>query len=182
MKKYEKKIKPSKTSIITTLRIDREVMQRLRNESKSRDLSLNMLINQIFKNYVNWHAFESKISMIPLSKSVVSDIFKSLKKDEVIDIALNVAKQEIYNITLFMKSKVNEDSFMEWFESRIKNSSMYISHIVENDTHIYSVKHDICLNWSLHNKIILEEIFKEFIRKDIEIEIYEKAFVIRLEI
>lgn len=168
-----------KRSITMTLRIDKTIMSDLRNEARKRETSLNSLVNQIFKNFAEWHAFDAKIGMVPLPNVLITDIFKNLRKDEVIDLAYEVGRKEIHDIVLFMKSNVTMESFIEWIQVRMKNSSMQINHIVTQDTHIYTMKHNICLNWSLYHKIILESIFKEIIHKEVEIDISETAFTIR---
>jgi hypothetical protein len=164
-----------------TFRIEKNIMSKLRIEAKNRGISLNMLVNQIIKNFVDWYMFEPKIGMIPISKPVVIDLFKSLRKDEILSIATIVGKNAIYDIALFMKNKVDIDSFLEWFESRMKNSSMQLSHIVNGNIHTYTMKHDICLNWSLYYKTILELIFDEIFKKNVDIHISEGSFTITFE-
>lgn len=167
-----------KKTITQTLRLNKAILSNLRKESDERGISLNLLVNQIFKNYADWNSFDTKIGMVSLPNAVILDIFKSLGKDKVIDIAYKVGKNEIQDIVLFMKYNVNIKSFMEWIQTRMKNSSMHINHKADQNIHIYTIRHNICLNWSLYHKIILEAIFKEVIHKDVEINISEKAFVI----
>lgn len=171
----------SKRTITMTFRIKKNIMETLRRDAKNRGISLNMYVNQIFKNFTDWYAFEQKVGMIPLSKPVVLDIFRNLKKEEVLDIATRIGKNEIYDIALFMRSKVDMDSFLEWIESRMKNSSMNVSHSIRGNTHIYAMKHDVCLNWSLYHKTILELIFNEIIGKEVHINITETTFTIEFE-
>jgi hypothetical protein len=52
----------------------------LRIEAKNREINLNMLINQIIKNFVDWFMFEPKVGIIPISKPVVVRLFRDLKK------------------------------------------------------------------------------------------------------
>lgn len=164
-----------------TFRIEKDIMKYLRKESKIREISLNMLVGDIFKNFIDWYVFESSISMVPLHKTVVTEMFRSLKKDQVIDIAINAAKNEYYDTALFMKSKVTEQTFLDWFELRTKNSYMPVVKRINGRYLTYTIKHNICLNWSIFNKIILEMIFQEFISKEIDIQISDKSFTISLE-
>ncbi len=170
-----------KKTITMTFRIEHTIMDDLRKEAKYRSISLNMLVNQIFKNFVDWHAFDTKIGMIPMPKSIVLEIFKNLKKDEVINIATQVGKNEIYDIALFMKSRVDMNSFVEWIDTRMRNSSMNVTHMTDGNVQIYTMKHDICLNWSLYHKTILQLIFDEIIGNDVEIDIFDTAFRLKFE-
>ena len=171
----------SKRTITMTFRIDEKIMSKLRIEAKNRGISLNMLVNHIIKNFVDWYMFEPKIGMIPISKTVIVELFRDLKKDEIINIATKIGKNAIYDIALFMKTKMDMDSFLEWFESRMKNSSMQLSHIVNKNIHTYTMKHDVCLNWSLYNKTILELLFDEIFKKSVDISISEGSFTITFE-
>ena len=43
------------------------------------------------------------------------------------------------------------------------------------------MKHDVCLNWSLYHKTILELIFDEIFKKSVDISISEGSFAITFE-
>jgi hypothetical protein len=164
-----------------TFRIEKDIMQKLREDAKNKGISLNTFINQIIRNFLDWYIFEPKIGMIPISKPVVVELFHSLTKEEISNIASNVGKSAIYDITLFMKSKVDIDSFLQWFELRVKNSPMQLYHTVNGKIHIYTIKHDICINWSYYYKVILERIFNEVFNKNVEINISEGSFTVAFE-
>ena len=53
----------------------------------------------------------------------------------------------------------------------MKNSAIQISHTFDNKSrmHTYVVKHDICENWSLYLKYIIEHIFNELLEKKVEV-------------
>jgi hypothetical protein len=167
--------------IAMTFRIDKEILEKIRIESKNKGISINTFVNQIIKSYAEWYIFEPKIGMIPLPKTIIAELFKDLTKEEVSHIATSVGKRAIYDIALFMKSKVDIDTFLQWFESRMKNSSMHISHNVHNHSHIYTLKHDICINWSFFYKVMLESIFKEIFGKSVDIGISEGSLTIIFE-
>jgi hypothetical protein len=170
----------SKTDTMT-FRIEKDTMQKLRQEAKNKGISLNTFVNQIIRNFLDWYIFEPKIGMIPISKPVVVELFRCLTKQEISNIASNIGKSAIYDIALFMKSKVDIDSFLQWFELRVKNSPMQLYHTVNGKIHIYTIKHDICINWSYYYKVILERIFNEVFNKYVEINISEGSFTVAFE-
>ena len=67
----------SRKTTTKTFRIDEDVMSKLRSESKNRGISLNMLVNHIIKNFVDWYMFEPKIGMVPISKPIVIEPLKT---------------------------------------------------------------------------------------------------------
>ena len=121
--KNENLRKNRKTTTIT-LRIDTDVMQSLYNKAEQEDISLNTLFNQVLKRYVEWDIYEGKAGMVPLSKQVVKDLFQRLSREDVMKMTKDVAKSAVYDIALFMKGgKMDPDSFVSWFLSRMKNCS-----------------------------------------------------------
>src|SRR5690349_5456959 len=130
-------------------RIEENVMQQLKIESEKKEISLNTLVNQILKRFVDWDMYEPRVGMIPIAKPIVSALFESAPHEKIVELAQKVGKNAVHDITLFMKSKVDLDSFLSWFEMRMKNSSIELSHTIENNLHTYILKHDLGYNWSL---------------------------------
>lgn len=114
--------------------------------------------------------FESKVGMIPIAKPVVIRLFDKMTNEEIIEMAKSLGKSVVYDIALFMKNRVDLDSFLSWLELRMKHSSIEISHNVEDKIHCYVFKHELGENWSLYHKTILELIFHEILNEPISIE------------
>src|ERR1051326_2881326 len=66
-----------------TFRIDSSVIDELQVESDNREVSLNVLVNQVLKRYAEWDRYENKIGMMPVPKVMLSTL---------IDRAIGVAK------------------------------------------------------------------------------------------
>lgn len=63
------------------------------------------------------------------------------------------------------------ESFLEWFETRMKTSSVEISHQRLDDTskmHYYIIKHDLGKNWSIYHKAIFEYILQDVLGKPLK--------------
>jgi hypothetical protein len=160
--------KQKKTTTIT-FRIDSDVMNKIYSQAEQEDITLNALINQILKRYVEWEMYEGKAGMIPINKLVLKKLFQGLSEEELVNMSTNIAKNAVYNIALFMKGKgkLDVDSFVSWFLSRMKHCSEIMEN-KENGTSTYIIKHDIGMNWSLYHKTILESIFMENLQKPVQ--------------
>ena len=161
-----------------TFRIDQDLINKIENESKRREINLNRMVNEIFRNYVEWDMLEPQAGMIPVAKAVVAEIFRNMEKEQVISLAKQVGKNATYDIILFMKKgKVDLDSFLSWLKMWLsKNSTAGFNHTVEDDNiHTYIMKHDLGENWSLYHKIVLEFIFNEVLNKPLNISISEEV-------
>ena len=77
------------------------------------DYYINTLVNQIFRRYVEWDSYEPKVGMIPVAKPVVIQLFENISEDKIIEIATNVGRSAVKDIALFMKHRIDIDSFLE---------------------------------------------------------------------
>ncbi len=162
-----------KRTVTMTFRIDEAVLNVLKEESDRKDISLNTLVNHVLRQYVDWDMYAAKAGMIPLAKPVVSALFDKMTEQEIIELASRIGQSAIHDITLFMKSKMDLQSFLSWFEMRMKNSSIEFSHKVENSTHTYVIKHDLGCNWSLYHKTLLQIMFNQIFGRQVNISIYD---------
>jgi hypothetical protein len=97
---------PSK-SLTITLRINENVLKKMRENAEDRDISLNTLANQIFKRYVEWDSHQPKLGMIPIARPVVIQLFENISEDKIVDIATKVGRGVVKDIALFMKHSGN---------------------------------------------------------------------------
>lgn len=156
-----------KKTATMTFRVEKDVLNQLRVESDKKEVSLNTLVNQVLRRFVEWDMYESKVGMIPIARPVVHMLFENMDEAKIIEMAHSLGKGAVHDIALFMKSKLDVESFLSWLETRLKNSSMEFSHTVRQDRHVYIIKHDLGRNWSIYHKTILELIFDEALSRRI---------------
>lgn len=144
-----------------TFRLDEQILKKLRLESDNRQISTNTLVNQALRQFLEWGMFEPTAGFVMINKPVFSEVFDKLTPKEIVDIASRVGKNEVRDIALFMKGNTDLLSFLSWFEMRMINSSVQVSHSNNDGFHTYVMKHDIGRNWSIYHKTILELIFQE---------------------
>jgi hypothetical protein len=168
-------ISPNRRTVTMTFRIDEHILNLLKSESERKDISLNTLVNHVLKQYVEWDMYAAKGGMLPLAKPVVSALFDKMTPQEVVELASKVGQSAIHDIALFMTSRIDLESFVSWFEMRMKNSSIQLSHKFENGSHSYVIKHELGYNWSLYHKTILQLMFNQIFEKQVKISIYDTA-------
>jgi hypothetical protein len=161
----------NKKTTTMTFRIDDNVLKTLRAESERHQISLNTFVNQLLKHFVEWDMYESKVGMIPIAKPIVIELFNKMSKEEISKMALCIGKNAVYDIALFMKNRMDLESFLSWFETRMDSSITEINHSIQNGFHVYILKHELGENWSLYHKIILELMFNEIFEKTVDITI-----------
>jgi HicB-like protein involved in pilus formation len=160
-----------RSSTSLTFRIEEDNIKKLRTEAQKQGISLNSFVNQVLKSFLEWHIFEPKVGFVPILKPVVEELFTKMTKEQIIEIAANTGNDEVQNAVYFMRGKVDLDSFLSWFENRMKNSSIQVSHTFDRSSriHTYVIKHDICENWSFYLKETIEYIFNNALQKKVEV-------------
>jgi hypothetical protein len=168
-------IRPNRRTITMTFRLDESILNLLKSESERKDVSLNTLVDHVLKQCIEWDMYAAKAGMLPLAKPVVSTLFDKMTPQEVVELESKVGPSAIHDIALFMASRIDLESFVSWFEMRMKNSSIQLSHKSENGSHNYVIKHELGYNWSLYHKTILQLMFNQIFEKQVNISIYDTA-------
>ncbi|MEO9306784.1 MAG: hypothetical protein ABI342_00555 [Nitrososphaera sp.] len=166
-----------KTATIT-FRFDVDLINKLQREAKNHQVNTNTLATQALRRFLEWDIFQSRIGLVSLNKSVFTKIFDNLSEKKVIEIAL-IGKDEMRDIAMFMKGETDILSFMSWFEMQMVNSSVQVSHMSDDGTHTFVMKHDLGKNWSLYNKTILEQIFQDIFKQKIDVKYDKNMFALR---
>jgi hypothetical protein len=81
-----------------------------------------------------------------------------------------------------MRGGIHQGSFIDWFLSRMRNSSAsVVSQNATNGHKSYIIKHDMGENWSLYHKTIMEAIFSDILEKPILVSITDSTLTLELE-
>ena len=175
----EKALKRRET-ITVTLRIDKDIMNKLALDAENDSISLNSLVNHVLKRYVEWNKFEDKSSMIPINSIVLKELFHIIDKDQTIKLAKDVAKDAVYSLILFMNGKVDYKILASWYKERMRHCSEISEKQIDNYQYKIIFKHELGENWSLYHKIILESICHDYISKPTEINITNSTIAINI--
>ena len=156
-------------SRIVTFRIDEDVISMVQQESQRLHINLNNMANQIMKSYTDWDMLQARAGTIPIAKPFLIELLSKVSNEpRGVSIATNVGKNTMKEIVLFMKNKMDLDSFLTWLELWLrKNSTAGYNHTIDDTTyvHTYIMKHDLGEKWSLYHKVVLDLIFNEVLQK-----------------
>lgn len=84
--------------------------------------------------------------MISIVKSQVIQLFENISGDKIVDIATKVGRGVVKDVALSMKHKMDVESFLECFETRMKTAPAQISHQKSEGNqkvHSYIIKHNL---------------------------------------
>ena len=174
----------SKKTRSVTFRLDSSVIDEIQSEADNREISLNVLVNQVLKRYSEWDRFENKIGMMPVPKVILSSLIdkaiavaksSGIKdvdhyRDEIIKQAALLAFGLMKDSVLFMKRQYNLWVVLAVLEEYMKVSGIKADHKLEGSRkHVFIIQHELGENWSLFTKELLALIFQNLanVRADI---------------
>jgi hypothetical protein len=166
--------------------LDSEAVDRLQNEADNREITLNVLVNQVLKRYNEWDAMEIKLGMMPVPKLLLTTLIdKSISiareagikdveryRDEIVKEAAKIAFDLMKDSVLFMKNKYNLWVVLAVLQEYMKVSGIKSDHRMEGSgKHIFVIQHELGENWSLFTKELLSMIFENLANVKAEISV-----------
>ncbi len=172
---YSNTLNTTKKSRSITFRLDSSVLDELQNEANNNEISLNVLVNQVLRKYVDWERYENKLGMMPVPKVMLSSLINETMilaknngiviepyRDELIKYSAKKAYQNIRDSVLFMKKKFDLWSVLGVLQEYMKVSGITSDHKIEDSRrHVFVIQHDLGLHWSLFAKELLSLVFFE---------------------
>lgn len=177
-------VSQSKKTRSVTFRLDSAVIDELQTEADNKEISLNVLVNQVMKRYSEWDRFENKIGMMPVPKVILSSLIdKAISvakssgikdidryRDEIIKQAALLAFGLMKDSVLFMKRQYNLWVVLAVLEEYMKVSGIKADHKIEGSRkHVFIIQHELGENWSLFTKELLGLIFQNLANVKAEI-------------
>ena len=169
-----------------TFRIDSTVIDEMQSESDNREVSLNVLVNQVLKRYIEWDRFENKIGMMPVPKMMLSSLIdraisvaksagvKDIERyrNDIVKEAAGIAFGLMKDSVLFMKRQYNLWVVLSVLEEYMKVSGIKSDHRLEGSRkHIFVIQHELGENWSIFTKELLSLIFENLANVRAEISV-----------
>jgi hypothetical protein len=126
-------------------------------------------VNQALRRFIDWDVYLPRSGFVILTRPVLKKILDGLDEKFIVEIASTIGKEEIEDVVLFMRGKVDLRSFLSWYETMMLNSSVQTSHLIDEGVHSIVLKHDLGKKWALYQKTILELVFKQVLHKHVEL-------------
>jgi hypothetical protein len=145
------KDKRKKTTEGVTFRIPTDTLSELREESNRKQVSLNILVNQIFKDYLDWHRYASQGRSIDYPRSVITNVFDKLTKEELSEIAVAIAKKNFVDLAL-LRGEVTLSFYLDTIQNWLRISALPYKHEVNDNVHNFIIEHRMGKNFSIFLK------------------------------
>jgi hypothetical protein len=173
--------KPSSTTTCATFRLPKEKLEQLRKSAETRSVSTNTLVNQIINSYLDWHSRAAHAKLYYLPKSFLIRLLNELTNDELNELARDVAKNDLVDISLFLRGGFNLASISEIAETWLRIAQM--SHRIEvaGDSYKIIIEHDMGRKYSYLIKEISRYLLEIAFEKKSSCDVTENAVIIKIE-
>jgi hypothetical protein len=164
-----------------TFRINENTVDKLGYEATKHNISLNMLVNQMFDQYVNWDSMSSSVNLISFPKPLLVKIMDKLTEEEVIDITKRHFEEDVEDIILRTRGKFSAESFMEALELWMKSSDITYRRIDNVGKQKYIIQHNMSKKWALFLSGIVKLVIETLEGKKVETQIDKNSCLISFD-
>jgi hypothetical protein len=152
-----------------SFRLPRNILYKLQQEAKQKEISVDILMTQIAKKHTEWHVNASQIGFISVRKTLIMKLLDEINDDERIkEIAREVAGGSRDSLLLLReKYNISIGPALDFIESWIKEAGYpYVHDIsgVDHNIHHFVIYQDMGLKWSLYLSEIFRNLFEELFK------------------
>jgi hypothetical protein len=149
-----------------SFRLPRDILYKLRQEAKLKEMSVDTLMTQIAKRHTEWYVNASQIGFVSVRKSLIMRLLDEIADDEKIREIAKEITEESSDFLLLLKKQYNVpiESALDFIESWIKESGYPYLHDTsgpDQNIHHFVIQHDMGLKWSLYLSEICRDLFEE---------------------
>lgn len=164
-----KKSRSRVTTDTVSFRIDSNLRANLEEEAKKNRTSLNTLVSQVLSRYADWWRYAGRLGLIPVSKDLLRDVFKSLEKPELEDLGRRFAETSGREHVLYLFQQISLGTVLQFLDLWSSHFDTY-EHRYDGKTHFYTLHHDVNLNFSIFIKEFVSTVIMGTIPRTVRFE------------
>ena len=173
--------KPATTTTCATFRLPKEKLNQLRKVSQTKSVTPNTLVNQIINEYLDWHRRAAHAKLYYLPKSFLIRLLNELAEKELNELARDVAKNDLVDISLFLRGGFNLDSISNIAETWLKIAQMPYRVEINGDGCKIIIEHDMGIKYSYFIKEISRYLLEVAFEAKSSCDVTENAVIIKIE-
>lgn len=153
---------PAKKTETASYRIRSDLKSALEEEARRLGINPNALVSQILTRHIDWGRYIGRLNFIPVSKDFLRLIFDYLPAEEIEKAARSLGESAAHEELLFLFTRISPAtiiSFLNLWASHFDATD----HQYDNGKHVFTVKHDVNLNYSHFTKEYLSSLLRSTI-------------------
>ena len=171
---------PKASTNCVTFRIPIQNLAELHKESEAKQVTFNTLVNQIIKEHLEWHNLASQARLCYMPKSFLMRIIESLAEEELDELARDTAKNDIVDVSLFLRGSFTLTSLSDLTETWLRISR--IPHRFESyeDHDRIIIEHDMGFKYSYFIKQIARYVLEVALQAKMSCDTTDNTVVLKL--
>jgi len=169
------------TSTTITFRITKKYEDYLRKKAEQERVSVNIIANRIFGEYIEWQQFIEKFGTVALSKEAFFTLIDVIDEQKLIDVGLKIGRKMPKEFILFKWKEITQKNvieFIKMFSDHCINGEYDHTTTTDNKSMI-SIKHNTGMKGSIFLKSYLESVITETLQKKPNIEITDNCIILQ---
>lgn len=164
-----------------TLRFDKTVLDALREEAEQRMESVNTLLNQIVKSYVNWHKPAKNAGLLYINKILYKELVESLSEEQIKKIPYNFIKIFFKDTLEMLEKEVSVSSYISILIKWIELSGFNYRIDEDHDYIIYKIQFEMGRKFSQFIGNMIKDSIEQLNGNDVCIEVTDHLVIIKLK-
>lgn len=145
-----------------TVRINKYYLNKLREGSAEKEISLNTLMNQIVKHHIYWHSVAPKAGFISVRRELIGKVLERFTEQEVMELGRDIARAKTKDLLLLVGYNYNLIGVLEMVEAWIRASGFTYQRQLNGNKYGCALEHGMGKKWSLYLSEVVKGIFEEF--------------------
>lgn len=162
-------------------RLDTNLIERLRKEASQKEISLNTMASQIFRQHVDWHSNAAKAGFLTVRKGLILRLLEIAPEDQLVEIAEYIAKKETKNFVLMLRNEYNITSALDVVETWIRIAGYPYRHDANYSKHSYTIQHEMGKKWSMYLAEQYRFLFEDFEVKKVKFDITDSVLAFSVD-
>jgi hypothetical protein len=171
---------PKTSTNCVTFRIPIQKLVDLRTESETKQVSFNTLVNQIIKEHLEWHTLASQAKLYYMPKSFLMRVIEQLGEEELDELARDTAKNDIVDVSLFLRGSFTLTSLSNITETWLRISRIPHRFETHEDHDRIIIEHDMGFKYSYFIKQIARYVLEVALEAKMSCDITDNTVVLKL--
>lgn len=161
-----------KKHVTRSVRIDRDLDDRLREVADERGLSVNYIASLALRQFAEWDAYGDKFGLESLPGSCVAKLFDYLPEEKVRELAQWVGSDLLRQFTLFWFRDTSLETILQAYPRLMGDYGNFFEYEERNDEGqvVVILKHGLGNHWSLFHGEVIRTAFDRLLRKPVKVE------------
>ncbi len=159
----------AKKTETVSYRIRADLKSALEDEAKRLGINTNALVSQIFSRHISWGRYVGQLKFIPVSKDFLRLVFESLSQEQVENIARLLGESVAHEELLFLFQHITPETVLMFTDLWASHFEAW-DHKYQGGKHVFTIKHDVNLNYSRFTKEYISSLLESAIGKKVNFE------------